>query len=82
MMRILLLPFRLVFLLLVLPLWLVRLPLKLLGIRGAIAFGVGAFVALLTAPGDGADMRRRLRERFEEVQANRASLGGMLDGGR
>jgi len=85
MIGILLFPFRLllallglvVWLLVVLPLRVVRLPMRILGFRGTLGFAAGAAAGLLAAPGDGSETRRRLRERIDGARSSRGGSVGL-----
>lgn len=71
-MSIILFPFKLVFFTATAPFRVVRLPIKVLGVRGALALALGVGIGLVVAPRTGTETRALLRERYEEWQVQGA----------
>jgi hypothetical protein len=71
-MNLLLFPFRLVFALLLTPVRVVRMPMKIFGLRGTVALGIGVGIGMLVAPRPGSETRRALRDWYDEMQGQRA----------
>lgn len=67
-MSVILFPFKLVFFTATTPFRVVRLPIKILGLRGALALALGVGIGIVVAPRTGTETRARLRERYEEWQ--------------
>lgn len=78
-MSIVLFPFKLVFFTATAPFRVVRLPIKVLGVRGVLALALGVGIGLVVAPRTGTETRAWLRERYEEwqVQGGPGSARGL-----